>query len=143
MKLHVVGRRGANTRNEALAAGRDTGENPRMRRALLFLALVAGVSACQISTKPLPLDVIVQVTTTTPAAGDTIGVVVTAQGKNLINMVVDYADGKTDQFSVGGARTAQVVFPHAFTAPGNYTIKATITDSDDGDLSATTSVVVH
>ena len=82
-----------------------------------------------------------QVNRTSAAPGDTIGVFLVAQGGRLINMTVDFGDGETDAFPTGGARSAQALFPHRYTAAGDFKIKATVTDGDEGDKSD--SVVVH
>jgi PKD domain len=112
-----------------------------MRPAPILLALAAVVAACQISTKPLPFQLTMQVNRTSATTADTIGVLLDATGGRLINMTVDFGDGETDAFPTGGARSAQALFPHKYTAPGDFKIKATVTDGNEGDKSD--SVVVH
>jgi PKD domain len=89
----------------------------------------------------LPFQIDMAVNRTSAAPGDTLVVLVNAQGGNIINMIVEFGDGGIEAFPTGGARTAQALFPHPFTTAGDYKIKATVTDSDDGDKAD--SVVVH
>ena len=112
-----------------------------MRRLFLFLALAVGISACQISTKPLPFQVSMTLSKTAGAPGDTIGVMVTAQGGRILNIQCDFADGDPLAFPTGGARTAQALFPHVYNTAGNYTVTVTVTDGNEGDKVLTN--VVH
>lgn len=114
-----------------------------MRRALSLLALVVGIAGCELSTKPLPFQFDMQLSRTSAAPGDTIGVLVNAQGGSLANIQVDFADGTVLAFTTGGARTAQAVFPHAFTTAGTYTIKTTVTDNNEGEKSLTADVHIQ
>ena len=95
------------------------------------------------SLEPLPLDIGVTANKTTVATAETVSFVVTAQGGGLAGISVNYGDTNTEQFSAGGARTARVTFTHAYTAAGTYQVRATVTDVEAGEKSATVDIVVH
>jgi hypothetical protein len=107
-------------------------------------ALLLGLAACgRSSLDPLPLDIIVQASPATAAAGDTINFVVSAQGGNLLGLEMDFGDSKGDQFATSGARTARVTFRHAYVAQGVYQVRATVTDAVAGQKDATVEVRVQ
>lgn len=108
-----------------------------------FLVLI-GFAACDDATlDPLPLDVRIEASRATAAPGDTIGFVVSAQGASLVGVAMVFGDGNGDQLATGGARTAQVTFPHAYSAAGVYEASATVTDAVAGDKSASVEVRVQ
>ena len=115
-----------------------------MRRTLFLLGLLLGASACHTpSIEPLPFQLQLNVSRTATAPGDTVVVVVDAQGPLLIGVSVDYGDANSDQFNVGGARTAHVTFHHAYTSAGTFSLKATVTDASAGEKSASVDMSVH
>jgi hypothetical protein len=122
-------------------AGRDCG---RMRRMLPLLALVVGASACRMPTVDTsPFQMQMSVSRSAVAPGDTVAVIVDAQGGLLIGVAVDYGDTQTDEFNTGGARTAHVTFRHAFTSPGTFSVTATVTEANAGAKSASVDVSVR
>jgi hypothetical protein len=112
-------------------------------RRILLAAILMGVAACaDASITPLPLQISVQASKTTVAAGESIDLIVTAQGGNLFGVEVDYGDTSLDQYGTSGARTAQVTFRHAFTTRGTYDVKATVTDAVAGQKQTTIRITV-
>ncbi|MBA3340645.1 MAG: hypothetical protein H0T48_02295 [Gemmatimonadaceae bacterium] len=110
-----------------------------MRRLLFFAFAILGACSTE-SLATLPLDVVVEASRVTAAPGDSISFQVTAQGGQLIGIITAYGDGTEDQFGTGGARTARVTFHHAFSAPGTYQVRATVTDALAGQKDASTAV---
>lgn len=120
----------------------------RMRRTLfgsvLGSVLLVGLAACgDGSLDPLPLQISIQASRTTAALGDAIDFVVTAQGGDLLGVTIDYGDSNTDLFGTGGARTARITFRHAYSAPGTYQVRATVTDALAGQMEAGVEVRVQ
>ena len=112
-----------------------------MRNALVILAIV--VAACgPESLAPLPFQVSISATPSTPARGASVTFVVTAQGGNLLGVEIAYGDGATETFGTSGARTATVTFHHAFLAAGAYPVEATVTDASAGVKTASVTVTV-
>ena len=114
-----------------------------MWRLLRIVALVGAVACHTKTLEPLPLQIGITATPTNPAVGARVDFVVTAQGDNLVLIHVSYGDTATEDFVIGGARTAHVTFSHEFTAAGTYEVRATITDIDAFEKSASVNVVVH
>lgn len=111
---------------------------------LLRVLLLAGVMSCGTKgLEPLALDIGVTANKTTVATGETVSLVVTAQGGGLVAIGINYGDNSFEQFGTGGARTARVTFSHAYSAVGNYQVRATVTDVEAGEKSATVDIVVH
>ena len=112
-----------------------------MRRLVCFAFAVLG--ACSGETlAPLPLHIGIEASRTAAAPGDSISFLVTAQGGQLVGIVTAYGDGTEDQLGTGGARTARVTFRHAFSSPGTYEVRATVTDAVAGLKDASVSVRV-
>ena len=100
------------------------------RRAILLVAATAAALACgNNALDPLPFQVSVGANTTSPSVGDTVLFTVTTQGGQLVGVETDYGDNSTEAFGTGGARTARVVFRHAYAARGTFTMRATVTDA--------------
>lgn len=115
-----------------------------MWRAPAGFIVLIGFAACDDATlDPLPLVVSLEPSRATAAPGDTIGFVVSAQGGSLVGVAMVFGDGSGDQRTTGGARTAQVTFPHAYSAAGEYEASATVTDAVAGDKSATVQVRIQ
>jgi hypothetical protein len=58
-------------------------------------------------------------------------------------MIVDYGDKTTTgQFPAGGARTARIVFRHAYTASGTFAIRASVTDASAGQADAVAEAII-
>jgi hypothetical protein len=115
-----------------------------MRAALLGCLLSISAVACRPETlQPLPLQIAVEASRATPAPGDTINFLVTAQGGSLIGVEIDFGDASVDQFGTSGARTARVTFRHAYLMAGNYEVQATITDALAGRKTANMMVRVQ
>ena len=107
------------------------------------LALVATVACGDNRLDPLPFQVSVAASSVSPALGDSVSFVVTAQGGQLVGIDVDYGDGGTDTFGTAGARTARVTFRHAYAARGAFQMRATVTDGMAGQKEATVDVHVQ
>lgn len=113
-------------------------------KRLLIAGLVLVLGSCRQTTEPpVPVLVTLESSRTTAVRGDTISFTVNASGNNLIGVVVDFGDQVSDQYAMGGARTARVTFKHAFQAAGNFTVKVVVTDALAGDQEASTSVVIN
>ena len=116
----------------------------RMRRASSGLLLLFGVASCIASaTEVLPLTIGIEANRTTAAPGDTITFVTTVQGESLIGVAMDYADGTTDQFGTGGAKTGRVTFRKAFMQRGMFVVVATVTDAAAGQQTARVAIIVN
>ena len=112
-------------------------------RLLLCMVLLVGVGSCIASaSEALPLTVALDASKTAAAPGDTITFVVTIQGESLIGVMMDYADGTTDQFGTGGAKTGKVTFRKAFAQRGSFAVIATVTDAVAGQKTARVTVTV-
>ena len=117
-----------------------------MRAPLLavVLPLALAMGACKSRTlEPLPLDVTIQASKTTPAPGETVAFVVQAQGGQLFGVEISYGDAATDLFETGGARTARITFQHAYAAAGTYRARATVTDVVAGEKSTEVEIRVQ
>jgi hypothetical protein len=79
----------------------------------------------------------------TVTTGETVSFVVTAQGGGLVGISVNFGDTIVEQFSAGGARTARITFSHAYGTVGTYQVRATVTDVEAGEKSASMDIVVH
>ena len=111
---------------------------------LLRLLLLVGVMSCRTrGLEPLALDIGVTASKTTVAIDETVSFVVTAQGGGLAAVGVNYGDNTAEVFSTGGARTARITFTHAYTAVGTFQVRATVTDVEAGEKSATVDIAVH
>ena len=116
----------------------------RMRHAFPGLVLLLGVASCLASVADtLPFTVAVAASRTAAAPGDTIGFTVTIQGESLIGVTMDFADGTTDQFGTGGAKTGKVTFRKVFTRQGTFEVVATATDAVAGQKSARVGITVR
>ena len=106
--------------------------------------MLVGVVSCGTKgLEPLPLDISVTANKTTVGTGEAVSFVATAQGGGLVAIAMNYGDTNAEQFSAGGARTARITFSHAFAAVGTYQVRATVTDVEAGEKSATVDIVVH
>jgi len=112
-------------------------------KRLLVLALALAASGCVATLEPLPFQVTLEASKTTFPAGELVDFVVTAQGGTLLAATIDYGDGITETFPPSGSRTARITFPHAFDVAGSYLVKATVTDANEGEKSATVTVTVN
>jgi hypothetical protein len=110
----------------------------------MLIASALVLLACgDITLDPLPLDVSIEASRLTAAPGDTILFVVRAQGGNLLGIAIDFGDGSTDEFGTSGARTARVMFRHAYLTTGSFQVQTTVTDETVGAKGATLQVVVN
>jgi hypothetical protein len=115
-----------------------------MWRTVLSSLLLIGLAACgDGSLKPLPLDISVQASRTTAAPGTAIDFVVNAQGEVLVGVTIDYGDTVVEAFGTSGARTARITFTHAYSTPGTYQVRATVTDAIAGDKEAGVEILVQ
>lgn len=112
-----------------------------MRCIVALCALV--LAGCESGTlDPLPLNVTLAASSTTPARGDTVTFTVNAQGGSLLGVEIDFGDGGQDAFGLGGARTARVSFRHAYGAAGSYTVVAALADATLGTRTASVVLTV-
>jgi len=112
-----------------------------MRRLLCFVFGILGACSAE-PLAPLPLGIGIVASRITAVPGESISFEVTAQGGQLVGITTAYGDGTEDQFGTGGARTARVTFRHAFSAPGTYQVRATVTDAVSGEKEASVEVRV-
>ena len=104
-----------------------------MRRALIYVGLIAAVAACSVEMlQPLPISITMTVDRSTVAVGDSVTFNIDAQGGNLRGVDIDYGDGRTESIPTVGARTAGIRRRHAYSAAGQYTTTATVADFDQG-----------
>jgi hypothetical protein len=110
----------------------------------LFAAILFAAAGCADPTlPPLPLEIGLQVSRTTTVPGDTLNFLVTTQGGSLIDVAIEFADGSSDNFAAGGARTARITFRHAYIVTGTFQVKAVVQDALAGLKEATIQVVVN
>lgn len=113
-------------------------------KRLAVLAAILLASACRQSIAgPEPVLVTLESSRPSASRGDTVTFTVSANGNNLVGVVIDYGDALTDGYAMGGALTARVTFKHAFGTSGNFTVRATVTDAIMGEKEATVGVVVN
>jgi PKD repeat protein len=113
-----------------------------MRRFLIAALILSSVSACHLLDTPIPYSVSVLASPSDVKAGDVVQFSAIANGGSILNMVIDYGDGSTEQYNNGGAQAARTFFSHSYKARGQYNVKLTATDADMGSKSATTQVNV-
>ncbi|MFN8582632.1 MAG: hypothetical protein U0163_16860 [Gemmatimonadaceae bacterium] len=75
--------------------------------------------------------------------GDTLAVVASANGTNLVGMVIDYGDTVIDSYNTAGANSARVTFRHAYATRGTYTARVVVTDAQASQAEATLEVRVN
>jgi hypothetical protein len=114
-----------------------------MRRTALWALFAFCVGCGDITLDPLPFEVAIQASSATVAVGDSINLLVITQGGRLLGVDIDFGDGSTDQYGMGGARTGRVSFRHAFEAAGVYDVRATVTDAVAGQKDASVAVTVQ
>ena len=115
-----------------------------MRLGTIGLLVVTCAIACRTTTEPLvPLAVTVEPSLVTPLVGDTVSFVVRATGNNLVGVVIDYGDSVSDQFGMGGARTARVTFKHVFGTRGTFMVLTIVTDAVAGDKEVSVGITVN
>ena len=114
-----------------------------MRLVVLGVLLGAAVGCGDASLDPLPLSITIEASRTTAAPGDVVSFVVNAQGGSLVGVAIDYGDDSSDQLGTSGARTARVIFSHAFGVAGVYQVRATVTDATAGNQAADVRVTVQ
>jgi plastocyanin len=108
------------------------------------LILITCLGACrQTTAPPLSLQVTLESSHLTAAAGDTITFTVHATGNNLVGVVMDFGDSGSDQFAMGGALTARVTFKHAFETTGTFLVSAVVTDAIAGEKEASVGVLIN
>ena len=105
--------------------------------------IAAGVIACSDSLEPLPFTMGLEASAATTVPGDSLTFTVSAQGGSLIGVDIDFGDGNVDQYATAGARTARVLFRHAYTAAGTYTVRATAHEALEGQKDATVEIRVN
>jgi hypothetical protein len=104
----------------------------QLKRLLIpALLLATGVACGPSSLEPLPLDGSLTASPNPADAGEEVQFTVNAQGTQLLSLELDYGDGDDDLQSVVGSRTARWTQPHAFDAPGQYTVTARINERTD------------
>lgn len=113
----------------------------RRHRVLAAVLLAVVVAGCVRAAEPLLLAVRLSTSPETPAAGDTVAFVVHAQGAALLGVTIQYGDSAFDQVPMSGARTARVLFRHAYAQAGTYEALATLTQGNAETASA--SVIVR
>lgn len=115
-----------------------------MRTRLAVPVLLVVLVACrQPATPTEPLVVTIGASASTIPVGDTLSVVVSASGNNLVGIYIEYGDSQADLYATSGATSARVTFRHAFESAGSFTIRAVVTDAIAGEKEATVGVVVH
>jgi hypothetical protein len=114
-----------------------------MKSALAAALLVVGISACLQSLEPLPFTMELEASAVTTVPGDSLTFTVSAQGGSLTGVDIDFGDGNGDLFATAGARTARVVFRHAFVAAGTYPVRASATDAIEGQKDAMLEIRVN
>ncbi|HEU4994907.1 MAG TPA: hypothetical protein VFT29_08805 [Gemmatimonadaceae bacterium] len=103
-----------------------------MRRLLLIVACCTLPACGDATLDPLPLDISMEASTTSPTVGDTVNFLVRAQGGSLLGVDISFGDGSVDQYATGGARTARVTFKHVYLTVGTVQVLATVTDAVAG-----------
>lgn len=105
--------------------------------------LLVGTASCTIDElEPLPLAITIQAVPSTAGATQEIIFEFTAQGGQLLGLLLEYGDNATAEVDLRGSRTAEGELRHAYTASGVYTVTATVEDAGLGSKQATTSVTV-
>lgn len=114
-----------------------------MTRVLRRLAPIL-LAACSTSTESVkPLTVSLAASASTVAVGDTVALVASAGGTNLVGMVIDFGDSVGDSYATSGASSARVTFRHAYSARGTYTARVVVTDAAASQQEASVEVKVN
>lgn len=113
-----------------------------MRRTFLPLMLLM-LAGCDLTSPSRQLSLVLQATPSSAAVGDTISFVATAQGTALDGIRMTYGDGTSDNYTASGGTTAQVLFRHAYQAPGTFQVQGTVTDSRSGTKTTSLSVAIQ
>jgi hypothetical protein len=115
-----------------------------MNKTLIGVGLLTGLLACKVDTlAPLPIAITLSLDRNTIAVGDSLTLNIDAQGGNLRGIDVDFGDGQTRSVAAVGARTARITLRHAYSAAGQYTTNATVSDFEQGTKLASASVRVQ
>ncbi len=115
-----------------------------MSLSRLTLLVLLGTAACSTAPEGIaPLNVSLTSGSATAVVGESVSMVASASGTNLVGLVMDYGDGGTDSYATAGANTARVTFRHAYTTRGTYTARVTVTDGAANQSEATLEIRIN
>lgn len=112
--------------------------NGALGRGFALAAVAVAATACDDVTvvENRPTEVVLTVTPTSAAVGDSITFRAEAQGSALAGVTLDFGDGTADTLMTQGPQTIGVTFGHRYAAAAEYEAVATVhegvgrTDSD-------------
>ena len=114
-----------------------------MRRNLLGLTIVLATLGCDLASTARGISVQLQASPLVATAGDTVTFTVTVVATSVTDIVINYADGSSDQDHAGGVSSAQVMFRHVYDNSGSYTARATVSDAVVGNRVVTQVITVN
>ncbi|MFN8572166.1 MAG: PKD domain-containing protein [Gemmatimonadaceae bacterium] len=113
-------------------------------RRLYSLLTALGIAACSTAPEAVaPLSLSLTSGTSTVVVGETVSMVASANGSNLVGLAVDYGDETTDSYATAGANSARVTFRHAYATRGTFTARVTVTDGTANQRQATLEIHVN
>jgi PKD repeat protein len=115
----------------------------KILKGTLALLLVGTVACGGEPLQPLTLAITIEANPIIAAPGQEVTFEIAAQGGQLMTLVVNYGDDSSREEPLRASRTAEATFRHAYTAPGVYTVTATVADAEQGSKEAQTSVDVR
>lgn len=113
-----------------------------MRRLLVSCAVVL-LAACSDAGSDPQIIIVLQVTPSAAAVGDTITFVTTAAASSLATIGITYGDNSSESYDTGGLSNVQATFKHVYQAAGTYQVRTTATDSRSGSRSTSLSVSIQ
>jgi hypothetical protein len=127
---------------DRLRAGRDgrrtSGARPAAVAALLAIAAACGDTGTEVG---FPLEIRVELQQPERTLGTPHDFLVSARGRRLATLYIDFGDGRVDTVPTFGAQTATHALGHTYAGAGGFRVVGTIEDLHEGELSD--SVTAH
>lgn len=106
-------------------------------------ACLVGSVACDTGVEPpRALTLSLEVDRTEATLGQEFEFTYSAEGQNLVGLVIDFGDGVRDSIPLFGAQTADGFRDHGYLSPGSFEVTAELTAPPQGSRTATVSVTV-
>lgn len=117
-------------------------KSKRLRWASFFAAAVI-IAACSDAELTFggPLDL--AITSNAPVSvTDSLVVNYDVTGRSLLGIAITWGDASVDSVFFAGAQTAMGRVAHLYSADGDYTVSATVTDGVEGQVNRELSVTI-
>ena len=115
-----------------------------MRPILAGLGIVLATVTCSPpATVVTGISIALEASPLVGLTGDTVTFIVNVSAASVTDVVINYADGRSDQQHAGGAATARVTFKHVYANGGSYMTRATVTDAAVGNRVVTQLITIN